>query len=67
MDELKDFKSGLDAGQKIGNAGSLTRGAVTPKLISTMIKVLMMYLSSSAYTYQPPLHGGTFRPASSVF
>ena len=41
-DELKDFKSGLDAGQKIGNAGSLTRGAVTPKLISTMIKVLMI-------------------------
>lgn len=40
--ELKDFKSGLDAGQKIGNAGSLTRGAVTPKLISTMIKVLML-------------------------
>ncbi|MBS5290326.1 MAG: UbiA family prenyltransferase, partial [Veillonella sp.] len=25
-----------------GNAGSLTRGAVTPKLISTMIKVLMI-------------------------
>ena len=40
--ELKYFKSGLDAGQKIGNAGSLTRGAVTPKLISTMIKVLMI-------------------------
>lgn len=40
--ELKDFKSGLDAGQKIGNAGSLTRGVVTPKLISTMIKVLMI-------------------------
>ena len=40
--ELKDFRSGLDAGQKIGNAGSLTRGAVTPKLISTMIKVLMI-------------------------
>lgn len=40
--ELKDFKSGLDAGQKIGNAGSLTRGAITPKLISTMIKVLMI-------------------------
>ena len=40
--ELKDFKSGLDAGQKIGNAGSLTRGAVTPKLISIMIKVLMI-------------------------
>lgn len=40
--ELKDFKSGLDAGQKIGNAGSLTRGALTPKLISTMIKVLMI-------------------------
>ena len=40
--ELKDFKSGLDEGQKIGNAGSLTRGAVTPKLISTMIKVLMI-------------------------
>lgn len=40
--ELKDFKSGLDAGQKIGNAGSLTRGAVTPKLISTMIRVLMI-------------------------
>ena len=40
--ELKDFKSGLDAGQKIGNAGSLTRGAVKPKLISTMIKVLMI-------------------------
>lgn len=40
--ELKDFKSGLDAGQKIGNAGSLTRGAMTPKLISTMIKVLMI-------------------------
>ena len=40
--ELKDFKSGLDAEQKIGNAGSLTRGAVTPKLISTMIKVLMI-------------------------
>lgn len=52
--ELKDFKSGLDAGQKIGNAGSLTRGAVTPKLISTMIKILMivpiiigLYLSST--------------------
>lgn len=40
--ELKDFKSGLDAGQKIGNAGSLTRGAITPKLISTMIKILMI-------------------------
>ena len=52
--ELKDFKSGLDAGQKIGNAGSLTRGAMTPKLISTMIKILMivpiiigLYLSST--------------------
>ena len=27
--EYKDFKSGLDAGQKIGNAGSITRGAIT--------------------------------------
>jgi len=26
--EYKDFKSGLDAGQKVGNAGSITRGAI---------------------------------------
>ena len=39
--ELKDFKSGLDAGQKIGNAGSLT-WCSDVKLISTMIKVLMI-------------------------
>ena len=36
--EYKDFKSGLDAGQKVGNAGSITRGAITPELIVTMIK-----------------------------
>lgn len=59
--ELKDFKSGLDAGQKIGNAGSLTRGAVTPKLISTMIKVLMivpiiigLYLSATITRWYIP-------------
>ena len=40
--EYKDFKSGLDAGQKVGNAGSITRGAITPELIVTMIKVLMV-------------------------
>ena len=27
--EYKDFKSGLDAGQKVGNAGSITRGTRT--------------------------------------
>lgn len=60
--ELKDFKSGLDAGQKIGNAGSLTRGAVTPKLISTMIKVLMiipiiigLYLSATITWWYIPV------------
>ena len=59
--EYKDFKSGLDAGQKVGNAGSITRGAITPELIVTMIKVLMivpiiigLYLSSTITWYYIP-------------
>lgn len=59
--EYKDFKSGLDAGQKIGNAGSITRGAVTPELIITMIKILMtvpiligIYLSATITWYYIP-------------
>ncbi|MDY5481859.1 MAG: 1,4-dihydroxy-2-naphthoate octaprenyltransferase [Veillonella caviae] len=59
--EYKDFKSGLDAGQKIGNAGSITRGAVTPELIITMIKMLMtvpiligIYLSATITWYYIP-------------
>ena len=42
--EYKDFKSGLDAGQKVGNAGSITRGAITPELIVTMIKVSSVFI-----------------------
>ena len=59
--EYKDFKSGLDAGQKVGNAGSITRGAITPELIVTMIKVLMVvpiiigaYLSATITWYYVP-------------
>lgn len=59
--EYKDFKSGLDAGQKIGNAGSITRGAITPELIVTMIKMLMvvpiiigLYLSATITWYYIP-------------
>ncbi|WP_251424500.1 1,4-dihydroxy-2-naphthoate octaprenyltransferase [Veillonella agrestimuris] len=59
--EYKDFKSGLDAGQKIGNAGSITRGAITPDTILTMIKVLMivpiligLYLSATITWYYIP-------------
>ena len=59
--EYKDFKSGLDAGQKVGNAGSITRGAITPELIITMIKVLMVvpiiigaYLSATITWYYVP-------------
>lgn len=59
--EYKDFKSGLDAGQKVGNAGSITRGAITPELIVTMIKVLMVvpiiigaYLSATITWYYIP-------------
>ncbi|WP_314726697.1 1,4-dihydroxy-2-naphthoate octaprenyltransferase [uncultured Veillonella sp.] len=59
--EYKDFKSGLDAGQKVGNAGSITRGAITPELIVTMIKILMVvpiiigaYLSSTITWYYVP-------------
>lgn len=59
--EYKDFKSGLDAGQKVGNAGSITRGAITPELIVTMIKVLMvvpiiigLYLSATITWYYIP-------------
>ena len=59
--EYKDFKSGLDAGQKVGNAGSITRGAITPELIITMIKVLMvvpiiigLYLASTITWYYIP-------------
>ena len=59
--EYKDFKSGLDAGQKVGNAGSITRGAITPELIVTMIKVLMvvpiiigLYLSATVTWYYIP-------------
>jgi 1,4-dihydroxy-2-naphthoate octaprenyltransferase len=60
--EYKDFKSGLDAGQKVGNAGSITRGAITPELIITMIKVLMfvpitigIYLSATITWYYIPI------------
>ena len=60
--EYKDFKSGLDAGQKVGNAGSITRGAITPELIVTMIKVLMVvpiiigaYLSATITWYYVPV------------
>ena len=59
--EYKDFKSGLDAGQKIGNAGSITRGAITAEQIITMIKVLMivpivigLYLSITITWYYIP-------------
>ncbi len=62
MDEYKDFKSGLDAGQKVGNAGSITRGVITPELIITMIKVLMfvpiiigLYLSATITWYYIPV------------
>ncbi|MDU6127391.1 MAG: UbiA family prenyltransferase, partial [Veillonella sp.] len=54
--------SGLDAGQKVGNAGSITRGAITPELIITMIKVLMfvpiiigLYLSATITWYYIPI------------
>ena len=60
--EYKDFKSGLDAGQKVGNAGSITRGVITPELIITMIKVLMfvpiiigLYLSATITWYYIPV------------
>ncbi|MBS6186434.1 MAG: 1,4-dihydroxy-2-naphthoate octaprenyltransferase [Veillonella sp.] len=60
--EYKDFKSGLDAGQKVGNAGSITRGAITPELIITMVKVLMfvpitigIYLSATITWYYIPI------------
>ena len=49
--EYKDFKSGLDAGQKVGNAGSITRGAITPELIVTMIKVLMAVSYTHLHIY----------------
>ncbi|WP_288565646.1 1,4-dihydroxy-2-naphthoate octaprenyltransferase [uncultured Veillonella sp.] len=59
--EYKDFKSGLDAGQKVGNAGSITRGAITPELIITIIKILMVvpiiigiYLSATITWYYIP-------------
>ena len=59
--EYKDFKSGLDAGQKVGNAGSITRGAITPELIVTIIKILMVvpiiigaYLSATITWYYVP-------------
>mgnify|MGYP001161737754 CR=1 FL=1 len=65
--EYKDFKSGLDAGQKVGNAGSITRGAITPELIVTMIKVSWWCPSSSVPIYPLPSHGITFQPASYVF
>lgn len=59
--EYKDFKSGLDAGQKIGNAGSITRGAITAEQIITMIKVLIivpiiigLYLSITITWYYIP-------------
>ena len=60
--EYKDFKSGLDAGQKVGNAGSITRGVITPELIITMIKALMfvpiiigLYLSATITWYYIPV------------
>ena len=36
--EYCDFKSGLDHGQKIGNAGSVTRGAISMRLLLNLIK-----------------------------
>ncbi|MBK7921313.1 MAG: UbiA family prenyltransferase [Veillonella sp.] len=36
--EYCDFKSGLDHGQKIGNAGSVTRGAISMSLLLNLIK-----------------------------
>ncbi len=60
--EYKDFKSGLDAGQKVGNAGSITRGAITPELIVTMIKrYSWLYLLSSVFIYRQPLLGTIFQ------
>ena len=47
--------------KKVGNAGSITRGAITPELIVTMIKVLMVvpiiigaYLSATITWYYVP-------------
>jgi len=69
--EYKDFKSGLDAGQKVGNAGSITRGVITPELIITMIKVLMfvpiiigLYLSATITFLISFLYSGGPKPIS---
>lgn len=40
--EYCDYRSGLDANQKIGNAGSITAGHMSPRLILRMLKFLMI-------------------------
>lgn len=60
--EYADFKSGLDHGQKVGNAGSITRGAISPTLIMRLIKTVMivpivigLYLSATITWYYLPV------------
>lgn len=60
--EYADFKSGLDHGQKVGNAGSITRGAMSPTLIMRLIKTVMivpivigLYLSATITWYYLPV------------
>ena len=40
--EYCDYKSGLDAKQKVGNAGSITKGHISPSAIMRMIKILIL-------------------------
>lgn len=40
--EYCDFKSGLDLHQKAGNAGSITRGAVSPTRILSLVKIFSL-------------------------
>lgn len=40
--EYCDYKSGLDHGQKAGNAGSIVKGHMSPKLVLTLLKITMI-------------------------
>ena len=40
--EYCDYKSGLDHGQKAGNAGSIVKGHMSPSLVLRLIKVTMI-------------------------
>jgi 1,4-dihydroxy-2-naphthoate octaprenyltransferase len=40
--EYCDYKSGLDHGQKAGNAGSIVKGHMSPSLVLTFLKVTMV-------------------------